>query len=81
MKKKKKVLALIGARSGSKGIKNKNIKKLGDKPLLAWIIKSALKSKLINRIIVSTDSKKYAIIAKKYNAETPVLRPKKNIKR
>ena len=77
MKKKKKVLALIGARSGSKGIKNKNIKKLGDKPLLAWIIKSALKSKLINRIIVSTDSKKYAIIAKKYNAETPVLRPKK----
>lgn len=77
MKSEKKILALIGARSGSKGVKDKNIKKLGDKPLIAWIIKSATKSKFINRIIVSTDSKKYAKIAKKYNAETPVLRPKK----
>ena len=64
MKSEKKILALIGARSGSKGVKNKNIKKLGDKPLIAWIINSASRSKLINRIIVSTDSKKYARIAK-----------------
>jgi CMP-N-acetylneuraminic acid synthetase len=74
---KKKILAIIGARSGSKELKNKNIKKLGNKPLIGWIIESAIQSKLINRIIVSTDSKKYARIARKFKAETPILRPKK----
>ena len=77
MKSNKKILAIIGLRSGSKGIKNKNIKKLGGKPLFAWIVQSTLKSKLINRIVVSTDSEKYAKIAKYYKAEIPVLRPKK----
>jgi len=75
--KNNKILAIIGARSGSKGIKNKNIKKLGGKPLLAWIINAALKSKLINKVVVSTDSAKYAKIAKTFKAETPVLRPRK----
>jgi len=74
---KKKILAIIGARSGSKELKNKNIKKLGNKPLIGWIIESAIQSKLINRVIVSTDSKKYARIARKFKAETPILRPKK----
>jgi CMP-N-acetylneuraminic acid synthetase len=74
---KKKILAIIGARSGSKEFKNKNIKKLGGKPLIGWIIKAAIKSNLINRTIVSTDSKLYAKIARSFKAETPILRPKK----
>lgn len=77
MRIKKKILAIIGARSGSKEFKNKNIKKLGDKPLMGWIIKAAIKSNLINRTIVSTDSKRYAKIARSFKAETPILRPKK----
>jgi len=70
-----KVLALIGARSGSKGVPNKNIKLLGDKPLLAWVIEAAKKSKYVNRVIVSTDSEEYAKVAREYGAETPFLRP------
>ena len=72
-----KILALIGARSNSKSIKNKNIKRFLNKPLIYRIINTAKKSKLINRIIVSTDSTKYAKICNKYGAETPFLRPKK----
>ncbi len=79
MKKKKikNILAIIPARSGSVAIKNKNILKYKNKPLLVHSIEVARKSKLINKIIVSTDSKKYQIIAKKFGAETPFLRPKK----
>jgi CMP-N-acetylneuraminic acid synthetase len=73
----KKILAIIGIRSGSKELKNKNVKILGNKALVGWIIQSAKKSRLINRIIVSTDSFKYAKISRYYGAETPVLRPKK----
>lgn len=70
-----KVLAIIPARSGSKGVKNKNIKKLGGYPLIQWSIAACKKSKYINRIIVSTDSKQYSILAKKLGAEVPFLRP------
>ena len=70
-------LAIIPARGGSKGLKNKNILKFNNKPLLAWSIIAAKKSKLFSKIIVSTDSKKIAVIAKKYGAEVPFLRPKK----
>lgn len=73
---KQKILALIGLRSGSKGLKNKNIKILGSKHLCGWIITSAKKSKYINRVIVSTDSAKYSKIAISYGAEVPFLRPK-----
>ena len=73
---RKKILALIGVRSGSTGLKNKNILNLSGKPLMSWIIKTAKKIKLIDRVIISTDSKKYQRIAKKYGAETPFLRPK-----
>ena len=52
IKLKYKILALIPARSGSKGIKNKNIKKLNGKPLINWTIESCLKSKLIDHIVV-----------------------------
>ena len=70
------ILCLIPARSGSKGIYNKNIKMLGDKPLIAWSIEGSKQSKYNMKIIVSTDSKEYAVIARKYGAETPFLRPK-----
>jgi len=69
------VLAIIGARSGSKGVKDKNIKEIAGKPLISLIIKTALSSKYINRVIVSTDSELYAEIAKKYGAEVPFIRP------
>lgn len=70
-----KVLVLIGARSGSKGVPNKNIKLLGGKPLMAWVIEAAKKSKYVNRVIVSTDSGEYAKVAREWGAETPFLRP------
>ncbi len=72
----KKIIAVIPARSGSKGLKNKNIKHLNGHPLLAWSISACRKTKLIDYVLVSSDSKKYAKIAKKYNAEVPFLRPK-----
>ena len=78
---KEKILGIIGIRSGSTGIKDKNIKLLNGKPLVYWIIKAAKKSKLINRIIVSTDSPKYAKIVKKFGAEVPFIRPKKFAKK
>jgi N-acylneuraminate cytidylyltransferase/CMP-N,N'-diacetyllegionaminic acid synthase len=71
-----KIIAIIPARGGSKGIPLKNIKKLGKLPLVAHSIKAAKNSKQINRIIVSTDNKKIAEISRKYGAETPFLRPK-----
>ena len=70
-------IALILARSGSKRIKNKNIKKFKNKPLIYWTIKNIIKSKKFNKIIVSTDKKSIAKIAKKFGAEVPFLRPKK----
>jgi len=72
-----KILAIIPARGGSKGIPMKNIQKLAGKPLLEYTIKIARNSKMINRVLVSTDNKKIAEISKKAGAETPFLRPKK----
>lgn len=69
------VVAIIPARSGSKGISDKNIKLLAGHPLIAYSIAAARLVKEINRIIVSTDSKKYADIACEYGAEIPFLRP------
>jgi len=74
--KKTNILAVIPARSGSKEIPNKNIKEIRGVPLLAYSIKYALRSKIIDKVIVSTDSKKYLNIAKKYKAEVPYLRKK-----
>lgn len=73
--KKYNVLAVVGARSGSKNIPDKNIKPLFGKPLIAWIIEAGKKSKYINKLIVSTDSEEYAKIAKEYGAEVPFIRP------
>ena len=69
-------LAIIPARSGSKSIKNKNIKLFNGKPLIAWTIELALASK-ISRVVVTTDSKEIKEIAIKYGAEVPYLRDKK----
>ncbi len=69
-------IALIPARSGSKGVVNKNIRLINGKELIYWSIKSALNSKFIKKVIVSTDSNKIAKIARSYGAEVPFLRPK-----
>ncbi len=70
-----KVIALIPARAGSKGVPNKNIRPLGGYPLIAWSIMAAKKSRCIDRVIVSTDSEEYAKLAIKFGAEAPFLRP------
>lgn len=67
-------LAVILARSGSKGIKDKNIKLLGGKPLLAYSVEAAQESKVFDCVHVSTDSLEYADIAKAYGADVPFLR-------
>lgn len=64
-----KKIAIIPARSGSKGLPNKNILMLGNKPLIAYTIEAALKSKEFERVIVSTDSLEYKYIAEKFGAE------------
>ncbi len=74
---KKSRLLIIPARSGSKRIKNKNIKLFNGKPIISYPIKESIKSKLFNKIHVSTDSNKIANISKKYGASIDFLRPKK----
>lgn len=76
MYKKKRVVCIIPARGGSKGLPGKNIKMFLGKPLIAWSIKQAKGSGLIDRIIVSTDDKKIAYISKRCGAEVPFIRPK-----
>ena len=71
----KKILAIIPARGGSKGIPRKNIKLLAGKPLIAYSIEAGLKSKYINKVVVSTEDEEIAEISKKYGAEV-VKRPK-----
>lgn len=71
----KEILAIIPARSGSKSVVDKNIRQMAGKPMIAYSIKHALESKYITRTIVSTDSEKYASIAREYGAEVPFLRP------
>ena len=70
------MIAIIPARGGSKGLPGKNIKPLLNKPLIAYTIEAAQKSKYISKIIVSTDCEKIAETAIKYGAECPCLRPK-----
>ena len=61
------VIAIITARSGSKSVPNKNVRVLGDKPLLGWVIQAVSKSKLVDKIILSTDSDEYFNIGKSYS--------------
>jgi CMP-N-acetylneuraminic acid synthetase len=71
-----KVLGTICARGGSKGVKNKNIKLLAGKPLVAYTVEYLKNWGKANSIICSTDSEEIAEIAKKYGAEVPFIRPK-----
>ncbi len=70
------LLGIIPARGGSKGIKNKNLRKVLTKPLIYYTIKDALSYNEIYKTIVTTDSLEIAEVAKKYGAEVPFLRPK-----
>jgi CMP-N-acetylneuraminic acid synthetase len=70
-----KIVGIIPARMDSKSIKNKNIVDLGNKPLIAWTIDAAIRSKL-DKVIVSTDNPEIANISMKFGAEVPFLRPK-----
>ena len=69
------VVALIPARSGSKGVHNKNLRLLKKRSLLEWSIGAAIQSQAISRIVVSTNSVDYAQAAKNAGAEVPFLRP------
>jgi len=71
-----KPVCIIPARGGSKGVPKKNIRLIAGKPLIYYTIKSALESKIFSHVIVSTDDKKIASIAKKYGAEVPFVRPR-----
>jgi CMP-N-acetylneuraminic acid synthetase len=70
------IIGIIPARGESKGVPRKNIRALAGKPLIAYTIEVAFKSKMLNRVIVSTEDKEIAEIAKKYGAEVPFMRPK-----
>jgi len=72
---KHKIVCLIPARGGSKGIPRKNVKLLAGKPLIAYTIEQALQSQYIDRTIVSTDDLEIADISRQYGAEVPFLRP------
>lgn len=73
----KTVIAIIPARSGSKGLPGKNIKELCGKPLIAWSIEAGLDSMYIDEVMVTTDSEKIANIARQFGASVPFLRPAK----
>ncbi len=72
---KENILCIIPARGGSKRLPNKNILEIAGKPLIAHTIEAALQSKIIDKVIVSTDDKEIARVSKKYNAEVPFIRP------
>ena len=69
-----KILALIPARGGSKRLPGKNIKMLGDKPLIAWTIEAALQSN-VHEVVVSSDSEDIAAVASAHHAKVPFIRP------
>lgn len=69
------VMALIPARSGSKGVPHKNIRKLGEYPLIEWSVAACKAAQMIDRVLVSTDSEEYAELARSIGAEVPFLRP------
>jgi len=72
----KSVLAIIPARGGSKGLPRKNIRKLAGKPLIAWTIEEAKKSKYIDRLILSSDDVEIISVARAYGCEVPFVRPR-----
>ncbi len=75
MAEERKIIAIVPARSGSKGISNKNTRLFAGKPLIAHTIETAKASPSIDRIVVSTDSEEIAAVARDFGAEVPFLRP------
>jgi len=75
MYKNKRILALIPARGGSKGVLRKNIRLVAGKPLIAWTIEEAKKSKFIDRTILSSDDEEIIAIARQWNCDVPFTRP------
>ena len=73
--KRDKVVGIIPARGGSVGVPLKNIRNLGGKPLISYTIEAAIESKVLDRIIVSTDHEGIAEVAEQYGAEVPFVRP------
>lgn len=69
------VLAIIGIRSGSAGLVDKNIREIHGRPLVAWILDAARAARHVSRVVVSTDSERYASVARAQGAQTPCLRP------
>src|SRR5262249_44375287 len=69
------VMGIVGMRSGSKSLPDKNIRPLAGKPLVGWILEAAQRARRVSRLIVSTDSEKYAKVARDFGAETPFIRP------
>lgn len=69
------ILGLISARSQSKGVKNKNIREVAGRPLIAWTIQAAQKSKYIDRLILSSDSEEIINVASQLGCEAPFIRP------
>lgn len=76
MIKGKTILAIIPARGGSKGLPGKNIKEIAGKPLIAWTIEEAKKSKYIDRLILSSEDEEIIEVAQKWGCEVPFVRPK-----
>ncbi|MCB0625671.1 MAG: acylneuraminate cytidylyltransferase family protein, partial [Saprospiraceae bacterium] len=70
-----KVLGVIPARGGSKGVPKKNVKLLGGKPLIAYSIEAARAAKRLTRVIVSTDDEEIAEVSRRWGADAPFLRP------
>lgn len=75
MSKTLKILALIPARGGSKGIPRKNIKPIAGKPLIAWAIEAALCSRVLDAVVVSTEDEEIADVARQWGAQVPFRRP------
>lgn len=75
MIKRKTILAVIPARGGSKGLPRKNLRMLAGKPLIAWTIEEAKKSKYIDRLILSSEDKEIIEVARDWKCEVPFIRP------
>lgn len=75
MSKKNRILSLIPARGGSKGIPRKNVRPMAGKPLIAWTIEAALRSSQLDAVVVSTEDEEIANVARQWGALVPFLRP------
>ncbi|WDP89762.1 MAG: acylneuraminate cytidylyltransferase family protein [Desulfobacter sp.] len=70
-----KILGVIAARGGSKGVPRKNVRRAGGKPLIAWMIEAAGRSRLMDRLILSSDDSEIIRVAGQYGCEAPFVRP------